>query len=215
MASAIQTNFRVRQSFGKISRIIDIPNLIDIQMKSYEKFLQAYVPPGERQDHGLQGVFRSVFPIRDFNGTSELVFVGYTLEKPKYDVDECRQRGMTFAAPIKVTIQLIIYDNSGEGSERLVDLARLRGEAGLKLLMMIPAGVPDLHDADATLDKATRDQELFALLTCPVRSAGVGGLLVDVECIERFGLHAERDLVAFETRLECGIPLQILSVDLV
>ena len=67
MASAIQTNFRVRQSFGKISRIIDIPNLIDIQMKSYEKFLQAYVPPGERQDHGLQGVFRSVFPIRDFS----------------------------------------------------------------------------------------------------------------------------------------------------
>src|SRR6187200_828611 len=120
MASAIQTNFRVRQSFGKISRIIDIPNLIDIQMKSYEKFLQAYVPPIERQDYGLQGVFRSVFPIRDFNGTSELVFVGYTLEKPKYDVDECRQRGMTFAAPIKVTIQLIIYDNSGEGSERLV-----------------------------------------------------------------------------------------------
>jgi DNA-directed RNA polymerase subunit beta len=120
MASAIQTNFRVRQSFGKIDRIIDIPNLIDIQMKSYEKFLQANVAPNERQDLGLQGVFRSVFPIRDFNGTSELVFVGYTLERPKYDVDECRQRGMTFAAPIKVTIQLIIYDNSGEGSERLV-----------------------------------------------------------------------------------------------
>src|SRR5690242_8232217 len=120
MASAIQTNFRVRQSFGKIERIIDIPNLIDIQMKSYEKFLQANVAANERQDYGLQGVFRSVFPIRDFNGTSELVFVGYTLEKPKYDVDECRQRGMTFAAPIKVTIQLIIYDSGGEGSERLV-----------------------------------------------------------------------------------------------
>ena len=69
MTAAIQTNFRVRQSFGKIDRIIDIPNLIDIQMKSYEKFLQANVPPNERQDLGLQGVFRSVFPIRDFNGT--------------------------------------------------------------------------------------------------------------------------------------------------
>src|SRR5499427_2944653 len=120
MASAIQTNFRVRQSFGKIDRIIDIPDLIDIQMKSYEKFLQAHVEPSARQEMGLQGVFRSVFPIRDFNGTSELVFVNYTLEKPKYDVDECRQRGMTFAAPIKVTIQLIIYDSAGEGSERLV-----------------------------------------------------------------------------------------------
>jgi DNA-directed RNA polymerase subunit beta len=105
MVAAIQTNFRVRQSFGKIDRIIEIPNLIDIQMKSYDKFLQTLIEPGQRQEYGLQGVFRSVFPIRDFNGTSELVFVSYTLEKPKYDVDECRQRGMTFAAPIKVTIQ--------------------------------------------------------------------------------------------------------------
>jgi DNA-directed RNA polymerase subunit beta len=120
MASAIQTNFRVRQSFGKIDRIIDIPDLIDIQMKSYEKFLQAHAESNARQEMGLQGVFRSVFPIRDFNGTSELVFVNYTLEKPKYDVDECRQRGMTFAAPIKVTIQLIIYDNAGDGGDRLV-----------------------------------------------------------------------------------------------
>jgi DNA-directed RNA polymerase subunit beta len=116
----VQTNFRIRQSFGKIEKIIEIPNLIDIQKKSYEKFLQSNVPLNEREDIGLQGVFRSVFPIRDFNGTSELVFVGYTLERPKYDVDECRQRGMTFAAPIKVTIQLIIYDVPQEGGERIV-----------------------------------------------------------------------------------------------
>ena len=120
MASSIQTNFRVRQNFGKIQRIIDIPNLIDIQKKSYDKFLQTEIEPSQRQDIGLQGVFRSVFPIRDFNGTSELVFVAYQLEKPKYDVEECRQRGMTFAAPIKVTIQLIIYDSQSEGSDRAV-----------------------------------------------------------------------------------------------
>src|SRR5687768_12207390 len=120
MASMIQTNFRIRHSFGKIKQIIDIPNLIDIQKRSYEKFLQANVPPHERTDIGLQGVFKSVFPIRDFNGTSELMFVGYTLERPKYDVEECIQRGMTYAAPIKVTIQLIIYDNSGGGADRLV-----------------------------------------------------------------------------------------------
>ena len=71
------------------------------------------------RDVGLQAVFRSVFPIKDFNGTSELVFVSYNLEKPKYDVDECRQRGMTFAAPIKVTTQLMIYDTR-EGGERIV-----------------------------------------------------------------------------------------------
>jgi DNA-directed RNA polymerase subunit beta len=70
MVAAIQTNFRVRQSFGKIDRIIEIPNLIDIQMKSYDKFLQTSIEPGTRQDYGLQGVFRSVFPIRDFTGAS-------------------------------------------------------------------------------------------------------------------------------------------------
>jgi len=120
MAATIQTNFRMRHSFGKIEHILEIPNLIDIQKRSYDKFLQTDVPRDDRQNTGLQGVFNSVFPIRDFNGTSELVFSGYTLERPKYDVDECRQRGMTYAAPIKVTIQLIIYDTSGDSSERAV-----------------------------------------------------------------------------------------------
>ncbi len=120
MASVIQTNFRTRHSFGKISQIIDIPNLIAIQKRSYEKFLQLDGVVSEREEVGLQGVFKSVFPIRDFNGTSELVFVSYTLERPKYDVDECRQRGMTYAAPIKVTIQLILYDSAVEGQDRPV-----------------------------------------------------------------------------------------------
>ena len=120
MAATIQTNFRMRHSFGKIEHILEIPNLIDIQKRSYDKFLQTDVPRDDRENTGLQGVFNSVFPIRDFNGTSELVFGGYTLERPKYDVDECRQRGMTYAAPIKVTIQLIIYDTGGDSTERAV-----------------------------------------------------------------------------------------------
>ena len=120
MAATIQTNFRMRHSFGKIEHILEIPNLIDIQKRSYDKFLQTDVHRDERENIGLQGVFNSVFPIRDFNGTSELVFSGYTLERPKYDVDECRQRGMTYAAPIKVTIQLIIYDTGGDSTERAV-----------------------------------------------------------------------------------------------
>ena len=119
MAPKIQTNFRIRHSFGKIERILEVPNLIDIQKRSYDKFLQSNIPRREREDIGLQGVFKSVYPIRDFNGTSELTFEGYTLERPKYDVEECRQRGMTYAAPIKVTIQLIIYDNA-DGGERAV-----------------------------------------------------------------------------------------------
>ncbi len=119
MASVVQTNFRIRKNLGQVSRIIEIPNLIDIQKSSYDKFLQINVPTAERVEVGLQAVFRSVFPIKDFNGTSELVFVSYNLEKPKYDVEECRQRGMTFAAPIKVTTQLMIYDTR-EGGERIV-----------------------------------------------------------------------------------------------
>ncbi|MCU0694528.1 MAG: hypothetical protein MUF54_24365, partial [Polyangiaceae bacterium] len=115
MASVVQTNFRIRKNLGRVGRMIEVPNLIDIQKTSYDKFLQVNVPPSERDEVGLQAVFRSVFPIKDFNGTSELVFVSYNLEKPKYDVDECRQRGMTFAAPIKVTTQLMIYDTREGG----------------------------------------------------------------------------------------------------
>src|SRR5258705_11915781 len=119
MASAIQSNFRIRKNLGRIQKVIEIPNLIDIQKTSYDKFLQSNIAISDRQEVGLQAVFRSVFPIKDFNGTSELVFVSYNLEKPKYDVEECRQRGMTYAAPIKVTNQLMIYDTR-DGGERIV-----------------------------------------------------------------------------------------------
>ena len=120
MANVIQSNFRIRKNLGSVERVIEVPNLIDIQKSSYDKFLQTDVPPNEREDVGLQAVFRSVFPIKDFNGMSELVFVSYALEKPKYDVDECRARGMTFGAPIKVTTQLMIYENTGSGNEKIV-----------------------------------------------------------------------------------------------
>jgi DNA-directed RNA polymerase subunit beta len=123
MASQIQNNFRARKSFAKIGKIIDIPNLIDIQKQSYEKFLQKDVPVEKREDLGLQGVFKSVFPIKDFSETSSIEFVSYTLDKPKYDVDECRQRGMTFAAPIKVTVRLVVWDTNEEtGSQSIRDV---------------------------------------------------------------------------------------------
>ncbi|MFO0629963.1 MAG: hypothetical protein U0325_30670, partial [Polyangiales bacterium] len=120
MAPVIQSNFRVRKNFGSIDKIIDVPNLITIQKSSYEKFLQADTDPKDRKEYGLQGVFRSVFPIKSFDENAELVFREYQLERPKYDVDECRQRGMTFAAPIKVTIELITYEAPGPGGERAV-----------------------------------------------------------------------------------------------
>src|SRR4249920_2166847 len=121
MASpVIQNNFRARKTFAKIAKIIDIPNLIDIQKQSYEKFLQKDVPLDKREDVGLQGVFKSVFPIKDFSETSSLEFVSYTLDKPKYDVDECRERGMTFSAPIKVIVRLVVWDVDGETGTRTV-----------------------------------------------------------------------------------------------
>jgi len=111
--SQVTTNLRLRRSFGKIKKIIDIPNLIEIQKRSYDEFLQADGSADERSDAGLQGVFKSVFPIKDFNENASLEFVSYELGTPKYDVDECHQRGMTFAAPIKVKIQLVIWDTEG------------------------------------------------------------------------------------------------------
>src|SRR6266540_4402204 len=110
MTTQVANNLRFRRHFGKIKRIIDIPNLIDIQKRSYDEFLQAEAPPEARKDTGLQGVFKSVFPIKDFNETASLEFVGYALGEPKYNVEECHQRGMTYAAPLKVTIQLVLWD---------------------------------------------------------------------------------------------------------
>jgi DNA-directed RNA polymerase subunit beta len=108
--SQVTSNLRLRRSFGKIKKIIEIPNLIEIQKRSYQDFLQADVTPEERKDEGLQAVFKSVFPIKDFNETASLEFVAYELGQPKYDVEECHQRGMTYAAPLKVKIQLVIWD---------------------------------------------------------------------------------------------------------
>src|SRR5467141_1664863 len=123
MATTIQNNFRIRKNFAKIQKIIDIPNLIDIQKHSYDKFLQFDKGPEQREDTGLQGVFKSVFPIKDFNETSSLEFVSYHLEKPKYDVDECHQRGMTYSAPIKVVVRLVVWDKDEEtGAQSIRDV---------------------------------------------------------------------------------------------
>ncbi|HND84462.1 MAG TPA: DNA-directed RNA polymerase subunit beta, partial [Pseudobdellovibrionaceae bacterium] len=114
------SNLRVRKSFAKNKQVIDIPNLIELQKSSYEAFLQKDVDPDRRGEEGLSGVFKSVFPITDFNNTASLEFDSYTLEPPKYDVDECRQRGMTYAAPIKVTLRLIVFDVDEETEARSI-----------------------------------------------------------------------------------------------
>lgn len=114
------SNIRIRKSFAKNKQVINIPNLIELQKSSYESFLQREVDSDRRLEAGLQSVFKSVFPISDFNNTASLEFVSYTLEPAKYDVDECRQRGMTFAAPIKVTLRLIVFDVDEETEARSI-----------------------------------------------------------------------------------------------
>ena len=101
---------RIRKFFGHIREAAVMPNLIEVQKASYDQFLLVDEPKGGRPDEGLQSVFKSVFPISDFSQVSLLEFVRYEFEAPKYDVDECRQRGMTFAAPLKVTLRLIVFD---------------------------------------------------------------------------------------------------------
>ena len=111
---------RLRKMFGKIHEVAEMPNLIEVQKQSYDQFLMVKEPEGGRLDEGLQAVFRSVFPIRDFGERAQLEFVRYAFEPPKYDVDECQQRGMTFAAPLKVTLRLIVFDVNEETGARSV-----------------------------------------------------------------------------------------------
>ncbi len=114
---------RVRKFFGHIREVAEMPNLIEVQKASYDQFLMVDEPAGGRPDEGLQAVFKSVFPISDFSGVSMLEFVRYEFEAPKYDVDECRQRGMTFAAPLKVTLRLIVFDVDEEtGAKSVKDI---------------------------------------------------------------------------------------------
>lgn len=105
-----------RRYFGRVKKALDIPNLIEIQTRSYEKFLQKDVPPAKRANFGLQGAFKSVFPISDFSGKCSLEFVSYKIGDVRYDVKECIQKGMTYAAPLKIVVRLVVFD-----TDRLAD----------------------------------------------------------------------------------------------
>jgi len=120
MAYSIANNHLLRKNFAKIQNIISIPNLIDIQKNSYRRFLQQELSPEQRTAAGLEAVFRSVFPIKDFSESASLEYVSYSLSKPKYDVEECHQRGMTFAAPMKVKVRLVIWDTGKETGVRAI-----------------------------------------------------------------------------------------------
>src|SRR5580698_7935672 len=123
MAISLNGKTRIRRTFGRIPEVAPMPNLIEVQRSSYDHFLQMGVQAEDRASVGLQEVFKGVFPIRDFSERAQLEFVRYELEAPKYDVDECQQRGITFAAPLKVTLRLVVFDvNEDTGSRELKDI---------------------------------------------------------------------------------------------
>src|SRR3954464_5548266 len=114
---------RLRKFFGHMVEVAEMPNLIEVQKTSYDQFLQVDKPEGGRVDEGLEAVFRSVFPIKDFSENSLLEYVDYHFEEPKYDVEECQQRSMTYAAPLKVTLRLIVFDTDQEtGAKSIKDI---------------------------------------------------------------------------------------------
>ena len=120
MALSFTEKKRIRKSFGKIPEAIEMPNLIEVQRASYEQFLQMNTPQAERTEDGLDGVFRSVFPIKDFAERSVLEYVSYEFEQPKFDTEECMQRDLTYAAPLKVRLQLIVFDVDEDTEARSV-----------------------------------------------------------------------------------------------
>ncbi|SLN52219.1 DNA-directed RNA polymerase subunit beta [Roseivivax jejudonensis] len=114
---------RLRRNYGKIREVLEMPNLIEVQKSSYDLFLKSGDQPEPLDGEGIKGVFQSVFPIKDFNETAVLEFVSYELEKPKYDVEECMQRDMTYSAPLKVTLRLIVFDvDEDTGAKSVKDI---------------------------------------------------------------------------------------------
>ncbi|MDE0849945.1 DNA-directed RNA polymerase subunit beta [Yoonia sp.] len=123
MASSFLGQKRLRKYYGKIREVLEMPNLIEVQKSSYDLFLRSGDSDTPLDGEGIKGVFQSVFPIKDFNETAVLEFVKYELEKPKYDVEECQQRDMTYSAPLKVTLRLIVFDvDEDTGAKSVKDI---------------------------------------------------------------------------------------------
>ncbi|WP_397403111.1 DNA-directed RNA polymerase subunit beta [Phenylobacterium sp.] len=120
MAQSFTGKKRIRHSFGRIPEAVQMPNLIEVQRSSYEQFLQRETRAPNRKEEGVEAVFKSVFPIKDFNERAVLEYVTYEFEEPKYDVEECVQRDMTYAAPLKVKLRLIVFETDEETGARSV-----------------------------------------------------------------------------------------------
>ena len=124
MAYSFTEKKRIRKDFGKQPTILDVPYLLSIQLDSYNKFLQQGIPTDDRKDIGLNSAFKTVFPIISYSGNASLEYVSYKLGKPVFDVQECKLRGQTYAAPIRVKVRLVIYDKEASGKVKPVKEVR-------------------------------------------------------------------------------------------
>ena len=120
MAYSFTDKKRIRKDFGKRSSILEVPYLLAIQLDSYRKFLQADAAEDRREDIGLHAAFRSVFPIVSYSGNAILEYVSYRLGEPVFDVKECQLRGLTFAAPLRVKVRLVVLDKDAPGAKKPV-----------------------------------------------------------------------------------------------
>ncbi len=112
-------HLRKRVNFGKVPHFLEIPDLIDIQKRSYEKFLQKDVSPDQREESGLQAAFLSVFPIVDYNETASIEFLGYTIGEPKFGIRDCLHKGITYAVPLKIKVKLNLWELKNKGEKTL------------------------------------------------------------------------------------------------
>ena len=140
MPSTLENRHRIRRSFGSLTSPIKVPHLLKVQLDSFERFLQREVPPDQRSDKGLEAVFRSVFPVSDFSGSSTLEYVHYRLGDPKYSVEECRVRGVTFACPVRAALRLIVWENDTDNEVKHIrDIKEQEIYLG-ELPLMTPTG---------------------------------------------------------------------------
>jgi DNA-directed RNA polymerase subunit beta len=179
-----------RVSFSKIQKVIDMPDLIEVQKRSYEEFLQEGVLRDDREPNGLEEVFREIFPITDFNETSVLEYISYTLEKPKYTPREAIDRSTTFSAPLKVKVRLVNYDINEESEEKLINSAKESEVYLCDIPLMTDRGtfvingverviVSQLHRSpgiffeDITASKSVVEKHLFSARIIPYRGSWI------------------------------------------
>ncbi len=113
-------DFKLRRQFGRIKQVLEVPYLLELQRKSYQQFLQKDIPPEEREDVGMQAVFKEVFPIEDFSGTASLEFVKYEIGEPRYNERECQEKGLTYEAPVRLTVRLVVYDVDKDTNQKSI-----------------------------------------------------------------------------------------------